>query len=142
MLSRVLSDVQWTSLKLGSHMMSYAATSSASSSVSREKYHPDLLPLVKHVKMLLPKMHIHGHKEVCQAVYAICYAQGFGHNHGEGIETPWADMNAAGRPTREMTSGARVDTLVGLFNFWNWRKTEQMGMWSGTQMYDALLKTQ
>ena len=90
-------------------------------------YHPHLLPLVERVKMLLPKMHIHGHKELCQAVYAIPYAEGFGHTSGDGIETPWADTNDAGRTTREMTSGGRIDTLVGLFNFWNWRKTEQTG---------------
>ncbi|TFK81363.1 hypothetical protein K466DRAFT_502263, partial [Polyporus arcularius HHB13444] len=89
-------------------------------------YHPDLLPVVERIKMLLPKLHIHGHKELCQAVYAIPYAEGFGHTHGEGIESFWGDHNDAGRPTREMTSGARQDWLVGVFNFSNWRKTEQM----------------
>ncbi|KAI0349001.1 hypothetical protein OH77DRAFT_1358048, partial [Trametes cingulata] len=59
------------------------------------------------VVMLLPKMHMHAHKELCQVVYAFCYARGFGLAHGEGVETPWAELNAAGLSTREMNAGAR-----------------------------------
>ncbi|KAI0689191.1 hypothetical protein C8T65DRAFT_523376, partial [Cerioporus squamosus] len=89
-------------------------------------YHPDLRPVVERMKMLLPKLHIHSHKELCQAVYAIPYAEGFGHNDGEGIERFWGGNGDAGRPTREMTSGARQDCLVAVFNFWNWCKIELM----------------
>ncbi|KAH9887556.1 hypothetical protein C8Q73DRAFT_616763, partial [Cubamyces lactineus] len=89
--------------------------------------HPALLPIINELKMLLPKLHIHCHKELCQIVYAFCYAHGFGLAHGEGIETPWAELNIAGLSTREMTSGARHDALNSLFSFWNWRKTQGMG---------------
>ncbi|EIW51381.1 uncharacterized protein TRAVEDRAFT_137496 [Trametes versicolor FP-101664 SS1] len=90
--------------------------------------HPDTVRLVSDMKMLLPKMHMHGHRELCQIVYAFCYSQGFGFAHGEGVETPWAELNIAGLSTREMTAGARHDALNALLNYWNWRKTKGMGM--------------
>ncbi|KAH9846526.1 hypothetical protein C2E23DRAFT_743934, partial [Lenzites betulinus] len=88
--------------------------------------HPELVPIVQELKMLLPKMHMHAHQEMCQIVYAFCYARGFGLAHGEGVETPWAELNIAGLSTREMTAGARHDALNSLFNYWNWRKTYNM----------------
>ncbi|KAH9858371.1 hypothetical protein C2E23DRAFT_718713 [Lenzites betulinus] len=88
--------------------------------------HPELVPVVADMKMLLPKLHMHGHKEMCQIVYAFCYARGFGLAHGEGVETPWAELNIAGLSTREMTAGARHDALNSLFNYWNWTKTRNM----------------
>ncbi|KAH9852424.1 hypothetical protein C2E23DRAFT_730866, partial [Lenzites betulinus] len=91
------------------------------------KSHPDLVPIVQDLKMLLPKLHMHAHREMCQIVYAFCYARGFGLAHGEGVETPWAELNIAGLSTREMTAGARHDALNSLFNYWNWRKTYTMG---------------
>ncbi|KAH9856760.1 hypothetical protein C2E23DRAFT_722024 [Lenzites betulinus] len=81
------------------------------------KSHPDLLPIVQDLKMMLPKLHMHAHQEMCQVVYAFCYARGFGLAHGEGVETPWAEMNIAGLSTREMTAGARHDALNSLFNY-------------------------
>ncbi|KAH9885219.1 hypothetical protein C8Q73DRAFT_660020 [Cubamyces lactineus] len=95
-----------------------------------ERSHPELLPIIDELKMLLPKLHIYAHKELCQLVYVLCYARGFGLVHGEGIKTPWAELNIAGLCTREMTAGARHDTLNSLFNFWNWRKTFGMGTFS------------
>ncbi|KAJ3014547.1 hypothetical protein NUW54_g1280 [Trametes sanguinea] len=92
-----------------------------------KKSRPDLVPIIEQLKMLLPKMHMHAHQEACQVVYALCYAHGFGLIHGEGVETPWAELNPAGLSTREMTDGARHDALTSLFNYWNWRKVENMG---------------
>lgn len=92
-----------------------------------EKRYPHLRDIVARMKTLLPSMHIHAHKELCQLVYALYYAQGFGHMHGEGVETPWSELNAAGYSTREMTAGARHDALNALFNFWNWLKLEKIG---------------
>ncbi|KAI0360938.1 hypothetical protein OH77DRAFT_1393632 [Trametes cingulata] len=89
--------------------------------------HPTLLQVVEQLKMLLPKLHMHAHKDLCQVVYAFCYAQGFGLAHGEGVETPWAELNSAGLSTREMSAGGRHDALNSLFNYWNWCKTVKMG---------------
>lgn len=88
---------------------------------------PDLVPLVEDLLCCLPKFHSHAHKELCQIVYALSYTTGFGLSHGEGVETPWAELNFAGLTTREMTAGARHDALNDLFNFWNRQKLENIG---------------
>ena len=77
--------------------------------------------------MLLPSMHIHAHQELCQLVYALCFAEGYALIHGEGIETTWAELKAIGASTREMTGGGRHDALNGQFNFWNWLKECNLG---------------
>ena len=77
-----------------------------------EKY-PHLAPLIGKLKCLLPKLHIHAHQEMCQVVYALAYAAGFGLIYGEGIETPWTALNCAGLATCEMMGGARRDALNG-----------------------------
>ena len=92
-----------------------------------ENKYPELAPLVKNMQMLLPSMHIHAHQELCQFVYAIALAEGFGLIHGEGVETPWAELNAVGLSTREMTAGSRHDMLNGQFNYWNWMKDVGIG---------------
>lgn len=92
-----------------------------------EQRYPHLKDIVAKTKMLLPSMHIHAHQELCQLVYALRYAEGCALMHGEGVETPWAELNAAGYSTREMTAGARHDSLQALFNFWNWVKLEKLG---------------
>ena len=85
-----------------------------------EKRFPELLALIRHTKMLLPSMHIHAHQELCQLVYALCYAEGFADIYGEGVEVPWNELNQVGLPTREMTKGARRDWLNSVINDWNW----------------------
>lgn len=90
------------------------------------KHHPQLVPIVEQLQCLLPSMHLHAHKELCQITYALAYAAGFGLTHGEGVETPWAEFNIAGLTTREMTAGARHDAINDLFNFWNWGKNETL----------------
>ena len=79
------------------------------------------------MQCLLPKMHMHAHKDQCQVVYAICNAIGWGLMHGEGVEILWAVFNIAGLTTREMTAGARHDALVALMSFWNWERIEKTG---------------
>lgn len=91
------------------------------------EHFPAMVPVVEKLQILLPKLHMYAHKDLCQVVYALAYSAGFGLSHGEGVETPWAEFNIAGLPTREMTAGARHDALTDLFNFWNWRKVERMG---------------
>ncbi|RDX47144.1 hypothetical protein OH76DRAFT_1354723 [Lentinus brumalis] len=87
-----------------------------------EKLFPELIPMISRTKMLLPSMHLHAHKELCQLVYALCYADGFADSYGEGVETPWHELNQAGIITREMTKGGRIDWLNSVFIDWNWLK--------------------
>lgn len=87
-----------------------------------EKLFPELVPMIKKTKMLLPSLHIHAHQELCQIVYALCYAEGFGDIYGEGVETPWKELNQVGAATREMTSGGRHDWLTWVYNYWNFEK--------------------
>ncbi|KAH9852417.1 hypothetical protein C2E23DRAFT_710095, partial [Lenzites betulinus] len=86
------------------------------------RYFPDMVPMVEKLQLLLPKLHLYVHKDLCQVVYALAFATGFGLTHGEGVETPWAEFNITGLPTRKMSAGARHDALTDLFNFWNWGK--------------------
>ncbi|PIL23637.1 hypothetical protein GSI_14950 [Ganoderma sinense ZZ0214-1] len=102
-----------------------------------EKHHPDLVPIIKDLKCLLPSMHLHAHKELCQIVYALAYADGFGLAHGEGVETPWAEFNIAGLTTREMSAGARHDAINDLFNSWNWQKMERMYIFLARKLTEA-----
>ncbi|KAH9894232.1 hypothetical protein C8Q73DRAFT_646680 [Cubamyces lactineus] len=99
-----------------------------------KNWKPELLPMIQELKMLLPALHMHAHKELCQIVYAFCYARGFGLGHGEGVETPWAELNIAGLSTREMTAGARHDALTSLFSYWNWQKTCKIGKCSSQHL--------
>lgn len=88
------------------------------------EWFPDLVPVIENLKCCLPKFHSHAHQLMCQVIYALCYAEGFGLTHREGVETPWAELNISGLSTREMTPGGRHDSLNDLFNFWNRRKLE------------------
>ncbi|OCH85161.1 hypothetical protein OBBRIDRAFT_740369 [Obba rivulosa] len=91
---------------------------------------PDLVPLIERIKLLLPKMHMLAHKEFCQIVYALCYTWGTGMTTGESVEQPWAELNQARVTTREMSLGSRHDALNDMFNYWNWQKAENLGMYS------------
>ena len=55
-------------------------------------------------------------------MYALCYADGFANAYGEGVETPWKELNQVGPVTREMTAGGRHDWLTWVYNYWNWLK--------------------
>ena len=103
----------------------------------QEKY-PELAPLIENMQMLLPSMHIHAHKELCQFVYATALAEGFGLIHGEGVETPWAEMNAVGLSTREMSAGSRHDMLNGQFNYWNWMKDVGIGEYGSINRFHCV----
>lgn len=91
------------------------------------EYFPEKVAMLENLQVLLPKLHMYAHKDLCQIVYSLAYSTGFGLSHSEGVETPWAEFNIAGLPTREMSAGARHDALTDLFSFWNWRKVEKMG---------------
>ncbi|KAI0686908.1 hypothetical protein C8T65DRAFT_590687, partial [Cerioporus squamosus] len=93
------------------------------------EFFPELVPLVENMQCCLPSFHAHAHRDDCQACYSTMYAIGWALMHMEGVETPWSEYNAAGAPSCEMTTGARVDFLTDLFNYWNRVKLERRGMY-------------
>ncbi|TFK79314.1 hypothetical protein K466DRAFT_470253, partial [Polyporus arcularius HHB13444] len=92
-----------------------------------KKRFPHLVPIIEKLQCCIPSFHINAHKDLCQVVYGLCYALGFGYIHGEWVETPWAEHNIAGLVTKKMTTGGRHDALNDLFNFWNRVKLERLG---------------
>ncbi len=103
------------------------------------EHFPAMVPIMEKLQILLPKLHMYAHKDLCQVIYSLVFSSGFGLSHGEGVETPWAEFNIAGLPTREMTAGARHDALTDLFNFWNWRKVERMGTSASSVRVEILI---
>ncbi len=90
-------------------------------------YFPELVPIIAKMLCCISSFHIHSHHDLCQAVFSMCYAISWGLLHMETIEHPWARLNKAAAPLREMTGGARHDAYNDLFNFWNREKLERMG---------------
>ncbi|PIL27223.1 hypothetical protein GSI_10367 [Ganoderma sinense ZZ0214-1] len=93
--------------------------------------------MLKKLLMLLPRIHMYAHKDLCQAVYSLAYAAGFGLTHGEGVETPWAELNISSLATREMSGGGCEDALNSLFNFWNWSKDLGMAQYLLRKLHKA-----
>ncbi|KAL6299355.1 hypothetical protein BKA93DRAFT_742418 [Sparassis latifolia] len=89
-----------------------------------------LIPLVNRIQMLLSKLHMLTHKEVCQVLYALCYTWGIGLTHGESVKHPWAEHNQARLSMHEMGAGHHHDTLNDIHNYWNWQKVENIGAFS------------
>ncbi|KAF6743234.1 hypothetical protein DFP72DRAFT_828383 [Ephemerocybe angulata] len=76
--------------------------------------------------MLVPKMHLSGHKEDCRYRYLLNYQDGAGHLHGEGIEPTWAETKQSGGSTQHMNHGHHHDTINDFHNYWNWQKVRLM----------------
>ena len=92
-----------------------------------KKHFPAAVPIAERILCCLPAFHAYGHCELCQVVYAIRYATGFGLQYGEGVEHPWRKLNLAGPPTSEMMAGHRQDKLTASMNFWNLEKRGREG---------------
>ena len=103
----------------------------------KEKF-PHLAPIISELQCAVPSFHVQAHRDLCQVVYRLAYAMGFGYIAGEWVETPWSENNIAGLSTREMTAGGRHDALNDLFNFWNRVKLERLGKPTGHVLYCLL----
>ncbi|KII83256.1 hypothetical protein PLICRDRAFT_119572 [Plicaturopsis crispa FD-325 SS-3] len=79
------------------------------------------------VTLKVPKMHLHGHEDKCQAPFSLNYTPGAGLKDGEGIERGWASINGASKSTKEMGPGARSDTLDDFFQYDNYKKLTGLG---------------
>ncbi|KAJ7206640.1 hypothetical protein GGX14DRAFT_298829, partial [Mycena pura] len=67
----------------------------------------------------IPADHINGHGLQCQTVWQAVYFPCRGHFHGETAEMIWAFLNPLGASTRQMTAGARHDTVNFVIDAWN-----------------------
>ncbi|KAJ7430256.1 hypothetical protein B0H11DRAFT_2263932 [Mycena galericulata] len=76
---------------------------------------------------LIPKLHIYGHKLLCQLFFSLNYTPGSARTDGEGIERPWANIGPVATSTREMGPGSRHDTLDDHWSHWNWQKLVGLG---------------
>lgn len=74
------------------------------------------------VDTAIPKNHINGHKAACHITYSLNFRTGVGRTDGEGIERDWSVINQAAGSTKQMTEGARHDTLDDMWGDWNYRK--------------------
>ncbi|KAJ7792510.1 hypothetical protein B0H14DRAFT_3499173 [Mycena olivaceomarginata] len=74
------------------------------------------------LRFVIPKLHIYGHKLLCQLNYSLNYTPGAARTDGEGIERPWANIGPVATSTREMGPGSRHDTLNDHWSHWNWLK--------------------
>ncbi|EIW76562.1 hypothetical protein CONPUDRAFT_76203 [Coniophora puteana RWD-64-598 SS2] len=76
----------------------------------------------------IPKFHAPGHNEKCATQYSLNLMWGAGRTDGEGIERRWGDLGRASTMTKEMSPGARHDTLDILFTLHNLSKYCMLGL--------------
>jgi hypothetical protein len=79
------------------------------------------------VTFAIPKFHIPAHGLDCQCSFNLNYLHGAARTCGEGIETGWAELNAAAPSIREMSWEHRHEVLNDLFGAINFRKLRTMG---------------
>ncbi|KAF6764485.1 hypothetical protein DFP72DRAFT_799713 [Ephemerocybe angulata] len=97
----------------------------------------DVSVMVDMIHMLVPKMHLAGHKEDCRYRFSLNYFDGAGRLHGEGIEPSWAETKQSGGSTQHMNHGHRHDTIIDFHNYWNWRKNRMMSCSLEEQLNEA-----
>ena len=73
-------------------------------------------------RVAVPKFHITGHGASCQIDYNLCYMDGVGMTHGEGVETIWSHSSSLAIWSRENGPAARHLILDDHWNGWNWKK--------------------
>ena len=126
----VLSALATTPRDLAEYTVSYdVACQWSKHFLSRIVEYPRQLQVDLQSKTLtyaVPDMHVMGHGEDCQDDFSFQWLPGAGQTCGEGIEQGWATYNALATSTREMSSGARSDTLDDHLGEWNWRKTTRL----------------
>ncbi|KAJ7215080.1 hypothetical protein GGX14DRAFT_392335 [Mycena pura] len=82
--------------------------------------------------------HINGHGLQCQTVWQAVYFPCRGHFHGETAEMIWAFLNPLGASTRQMTAGARHDTVNFVIDAWNELKVLRQAELAAAERLDAL----
>ncbi|KAJ7824915.1 hypothetical protein B0H13DRAFT_2241284 [Mycena leptocephala] len=91
-------------------------------------------------RFLIPKLHIYGHKLLCQLFFSLNYTVGSARTDGEGIERPWANIGPVATSTREMGPGSRHDTLDDHWGHWNWQKLIGLGKLLKKRLLNAIVQ--
>ncbi|KAF7983642.1 hypothetical protein HWV62_20588 [Athelia sp. TMB] len=73
-------------------------------------------------KRVLPKMHLHNHGESCQLNFNLNFIRHSAQSNFEDPERYWAWKNPISMSTREMTDGARYETICDCAATYNWFK--------------------
>ncbi|KAL1736713.1 hypothetical protein EV714DRAFT_198405 [Schizophyllum commune] len=89
------------------------------------------------IRFVIPKLHIHGHKLLCQLLFNFNWTCGCGRTDGEGVERPWAALGALGTSLRAMGPGSASDTLDDHGNFWNAVREVGIGSLTRRRLIDA-----
>jgi hypothetical protein len=79
------------------------------------------------ITFAIPKSHIPAHGLDCQCAFNLNYLHGAARTCSEGIETGWAELNAAAPSTREMSWEHCHEVLNSLFGVINFCKLRTMG---------------
>lgn len=75
----------------------------------------------------VPKFHLAGHVEACQAQFSLNNISGMGRLDGEGGERFWSNLNHASGSSSEKGPGSRIDAINLTMQQWTWCKTTGMG---------------
>ncbi|KAL0567301.1 hypothetical protein V5O48_014694 [Marasmius crinis-equi] len=75
-------------------------------------------------------MHRPGHEEKEHEKFNLNLIPGVAHIDGESCERVWGNHNGLSNSTKMMGPGARQDLLEAMFEFWNWEKYKNMGMFA------------
>jgi hypothetical protein len=89
------------------------------------EHYPELLHRLLDITPIVPAVHVRGHRDFCQYVYAPAYVPCIGHFFGETAEFVWPYLNSIAGQTRQMTNGRRQDTIIRHENEWNGRKNQR-----------------
>jgi hypothetical protein len=90
-------------------------------------------------RYVIPKLHIYGHGLKCQFKYSLNFLKWSARTNGEDIERWWAHLNPVSMSTKEMSPGARHDTLDDHAGAWNFRKITKFGLLFFPMYYISLL---
>ncbi|TRM55168.1 hypothetical protein BD626DRAFT_579315 [Schizophyllum amplum] len=89
------------------------------------------------IRFVIPKLHIHGHKLLCQLLFNLNWTCGCARTDGEGVERPWAAFGALGTSLRAMGPGSASDTINDHIFFWNGCREISLGRLTRRRLIDG-----
>lgn len=109
---------------------------------TRNKQFPPSMQLSKSLLaaavFLIPKFHIYAHGPSCQSTFSFNTNKHVGRTDAEEPERWWSHINPVSMQTREMTPGARQDTIEDHTQSYNYRKITNFGKF---QLYNMPIMT-
>ncbi|KAJ6535032.1 hypothetical protein B0H19DRAFT_964179 [Mycena capillaripes] len=91
------------------------------------RWFPSMVWILDKIRGAIPKMHIHGHVEICQLLWNLNWLAYSAFTVGEMIETGWAEHNLTAGSTKEQNDGNRHDSVDDTSGSWNWDKMVGLG---------------